>query len=57
VRERGGQIVAAVNVALHSSRRTAEECVHDILPALRATADRIEADVRIAGRFRAVPLT
>ncbi|MGW3283486.1 IclR family transcriptional regulator domain-containing protein [Streptomyces sp. NPDC001002] len=57
VRERGGQIVAAVNVALHSSRRTAEECVQDILPALRATADRIEADVRIAGRFRAVPLT
>lgn len=54
VRERGGRVVAAVNVALHSSRRTAEECVRDILPELHATAGRIEADLRVAGRFRRV---
>ncbi|MEV7341464.1 IclR family transcriptional regulator C-terminal domain-containing protein [Streptomyces sp. NPDC093544] len=56
VREHGGRVAAAVNVALHSSRRTAEECVHDILPELHATAGRIEADLRVAGRFRRVPV-
>ncbi|MFJ2831464.1 IclR family transcriptional regulator C-terminal domain-containing protein [Streptomyces sp. NPDC087263] len=56
VRERGGRAVAAVNVAVHSSRRTAEECVHDILPELHTTAGRIEADLRVAGRFRRVPV-
>lgn len=56
VRERGGRVVAAVNVAMHSSRRTAEECVRDVLPELHATAGRIEADLRVAGRFRRVPL-
>ncbi|MFD5628588.1 IclR family transcriptional regulator C-terminal domain-containing protein [Streptomyces sp. NPDC127072] len=54
VRDRGGRVVAAVNVALHSSRRTAEECVRDILPELYATASRVEADLRVAGRFRRV---
>ncbi|MFF4212443.1 IclR family transcriptional regulator C-terminal domain-containing protein [Streptomyces sp. NPDC001796] len=57
VRERGGRVVAAVNVAMHSSRRTPEECVTDILPQLHATAARIEADLRVAGRFRRVPST
>ncbi|WP_406476766.1 IclR family transcriptional regulator C-terminal domain-containing protein [Streptomyces sp. NBC_01615] len=56
VRGRGGRVVAAVNVAMHSSRRTAEECVRDVLPELHATAGRIEADLRVAGRFRRVPL-
>ncbi|MEV6739434.1 IclR family transcriptional regulator C-terminal domain-containing protein [Streptomyces sp. NPDC051104] len=55
VRERGGRVVAAVNVAMHSSRRTPGECVTDILPQLHATAARIEADLRVAGRFRRVP--
>ncbi|WP_369247262.1 IclR family transcriptional regulator C-terminal domain-containing protein [Streptomyces sp. R41] len=57
VRERGGRVVAAVNVAMHSSRRTPEECVRDVLPELHATAARIEADLRVAGRFRRVPLS
>ncbi|WP_245173666.1 IclR family transcriptional regulator domain-containing protein [Streptomyces aureus] len=57
VRERGGRVVAAVNVAMHSSRRTAEACVSDVLPELHATATRIEADLRIAGRFRRVQLS
>jgi IclR family pca regulon transcriptional regulator len=55
VRDRGGRVVAAVNVAMHSSRRTPEECVTDVLPQLHATAARIEADLRVAGRFRRVP--
>lgn len=55
VRERGGRVVAAVNVAMHSSRRTIEQCVGDVLPELRATAERVEADLRVAGRFLRVP--
>ncbi|MFE9096532.1 IclR family transcriptional regulator C-terminal domain-containing protein [Streptomyces sp. NPDC007264] len=55
VRERGGRVVAAVNVALHSSRRTVQQCLTEVLPELRATAARIEADLRAAGRFRTVP--
>ncbi|KPI21873.1 transcriptional regulator, IclR family [Actinobacteria bacterium OK074] len=56
LREAGGRVVAAVNVGLHSSRRTGAECVREVLPQLRATADRIEAELRVAGRFRRVPL-
>ncbi|MET8638999.1 IclR family transcriptional regulator C-terminal domain-containing protein [Streptomyces sp. NPDC004680] len=55
VRDRGGRVVAAVNIAMHSSRRTIEECVAELLPELRATAARIEADLHVAGRFRKVP--
>ncbi|MPY63283.1 IclR family transcriptional regulator domain-containing protein [Streptomyces spongiae] len=55
VRERSGRVVAAVNVAMHSGRRTAEECVREVLPALRATVTSIEADLHVAGRFRRVP--
>ncbi|MFK0024929.1 IclR family transcriptional regulator C-terminal domain-containing protein [Streptomyces sp. NPDC090798] len=57
VRERGGRVVAAVNVAMHSSRRTTEECVAEVLPELRATVGRIEEDLWVAGRFRRVPRT
>jgi IclR family pca regulon transcriptional regulator len=55
VRERGGRVVAAVNVAMHSSRRTPQECVTEVLPELRAAVSRIEADLHVAGRFRKVP--
>ncbi|SFF03676.1 IclR family transcriptional regulator domain-containing protein [Streptomyces mirabilis] len=57
VRERGGRVVAAVNVAMHSSRRTPEECVAEVLPELRATVGRIEEDLWVAGRFRRVART
>ncbi|MGW0814210.1 IclR family transcriptional regulator domain-containing protein [Streptomyces viridiviolaceus] len=57
VRDRSGRVVAAVNVAMHAARRSARDCVEEILPELKATADRIEADLRVAGRFRQVPLT
>ncbi|MEU0073628.1 IclR family transcriptional regulator C-terminal domain-containing protein [Streptomyces sp. NPDC006332] len=51
VHDRTGTVVAAANVALHAARRTPEECVQDILPELRATAARIEAELAVAGRF------
>jgi IclR family pca regulon transcriptional regulator len=56
VRDRTGRVVAALNVATHAARHTVEECERDILPALRATADRIEQDLRVAGRFTRVPV-
>ncbi|MGP4115051.1 IclR family transcriptional regulator domain-containing protein [Streptomyces sp. 4N509B] len=55
VRDRAGRAVAAVNVATHTGRRTARECVAEVLPALRATADGISADLRVASRFAALP--
>jgi IclR family pca regulon transcriptional regulator len=51
VRERTGRTVAAVDTAMHSGRRTAEECRTVVLPELRATAARIEEDLAVAGRF------
>ncbi|MCZ4514284.1 helix-turn-helix domain-containing protein [Streptomyces sp. ActVer] len=56
VRDRAGRVVAAVNVAMHSSRRTVEQCVGEVLPELAATAGRIEGDLRVAGRFTRVPV-
>lgn len=55
VRDRAGRAVAAVNVAMHSSRRTVEQCLAEVLPELRATAARIEADLHIAGGFTRIP--
>ncbi|MER7051724.1 IclR family transcriptional regulator C-terminal domain-containing protein [Streptomyces sp. NPDC000351] len=57
VRDRTGRVVAAVNVAMHAARRTTRSCLTEILPALTRTAGHIEADLRVAGRFRQVPLT
>ncbi|MEE4496022.1 IclR family transcriptional regulator domain-containing protein [Streptomyces sp. BE230] len=55
VHDRRGTVVAAVNVAMHSSSRTLEECVTDVLPHLRAAAGRIEADLHITERYVRVP--
>lgn len=55
VRDRAGRTVAAVNVAMHTSRRTLDACVRDLLPTLRDTARRIEADLHIAERFVRIP--
>ncbi|MEU1401576.1 IclR family transcriptional regulator C-terminal domain-containing protein [Streptomyces sp. NPDC005728] len=57
VRDRAGRAVAAVCVATHPARRTLEDCVHDLLPALRETADRIRTDLHTASRFTRVALT
>lgn len=54
--DRTGQVVAAVNVALHAAGRTAAECVEDLLPELRRTATRIEEELRAAGHFTRIPL-
>lgn len=51
VRDRLGRTVAALNVAMHSSSRTTTACITDVLPELRATVARIEADLHVAGRF------
>ncbi|PIM66845.1 IclR family transcriptional regulator [Streptomyces sp. JV178] len=54
VHDRDGHVTAAVNVAMHSSRRSVEQCVEEILPELRATVHRIESELRVAGMFRRV---
>ncbi|MFE2594715.1 IclR family transcriptional regulator C-terminal domain-containing protein [Streptomyces anthocyanicus] len=51
VRDRTGRVVAALNVALPAARRTADDCVAQILPELRHTADLVETELRVAGRF------
>ncbi|MCX5202833.1 helix-turn-helix domain-containing protein [Streptomyces sp. NBC_00237] len=51
VRDRTGVAVAAVNVAMHSSRRTAAEVRTEVLPALRSAVAGIEGDLAQAGRF------
>jgi IclR family pca regulon transcriptional regulator len=55
VRDLAGQVVAAVNVATHSSRRDLDRVTDEVLPALLATASRIEADLHVAGRFARIP--
>ncbi|MFE9776731.1 IclR family transcriptional regulator C-terminal domain-containing protein [Streptomyces sp. NPDC005775] len=55
VHDRRGTVVAAVNVAMHSSSRTLEECVTDVLPRLREAVGRIEADLHITERYVRVP--
>lgn len=57
VRDRTGRVVAALNTAMHTTRRTPEECVTELLPELKATATAIERDFRAAGRFTRVPTT
>ncbi|MGW4033480.1 IclR family transcriptional regulator domain-containing protein [Streptomyces sp. NPDC004838] len=55
VRDLAGHTVAAVNVAMHSSRRTPEQSLTEVLPELRAAAAGIEADLHVAGRFSRIP--
>jgi IclR family pca regulon transcriptional regulator len=47
VRDRSGRVVAAANVSTHASRWSSEAVREQLLPALLATAARIEADLRI----------
>ncbi|MEU0584939.1 IclR family transcriptional regulator C-terminal domain-containing protein [Streptomyces sp. NPDC006132] len=57
IRDRAGRVVAALNTAMHASRRSLRECVTDLLPELTTTATRIESDLHTATRFTHVPLT
>ncbi|GAA2213596.1 hypothetical protein GCM10009850_090590 [Nonomuraea monospora] len=45
VRDRSGRTVAAVNVATHAGRASNATLLRDVLPALRETAARMEADL------------
>ncbi|MBT2229227.1 IclR family transcriptional regulator C-terminal domain-containing protein [Nonomuraea sp. NEAU-A123] len=45
IRDRSGQVVAAVNVATHASRATPAELLRDVLPALTEAAAHMEADL------------
>ncbi|MGP3750716.1 IclR family transcriptional regulator domain-containing protein [Streptomyces sp. IBSNAI001] len=56
VRDRAGSAVASINVAMHSSSRTIEACLEEVLPQLRLTAGHIESELHIAARFTQVPL-
>ncbi|WP_248964106.1 IclR family transcriptional regulator domain-containing protein [Sphaerisporangium perillae] len=56
VRDRAGAVVAAVNVSMHASRRTAEQARQTVVPPLCEAASRIERDLHVAGRFVRLPL-
>ncbi|GAB7105830.1 IclR family transcriptional regulator C-terminal domain-containing protein [Streptomyces phaeofaciens JCM 4814] len=47
VRDRGGAVVAGVNIAVHAGRTSVESVRQDLLPPLLAAVARIEADLRI----------
>ncbi|MFI0777057.1 IclR family transcriptional regulator C-terminal domain-containing protein [Streptomyces sp. NPDC021212] len=48
VRGADGRVVAALNIATHAGRGSAESTVEELLPALRTAAARIEADLATA---------
>ena len=50
VRDRGGRVVAAVNVSAHASRASKEVVRRELLPPLLGDRERIEADLRDVGR-------
>ena len=50
--DRDGRVVAAMNISTHSSRMSLAQMRSDLLPALLATAGRIEGDLALAGGGR-----
>jgi IclR family pca regulon transcriptional regulator len=52
IRDRNGHTIAAVNLSAHASRMSIEEGRRRLVPALLATAARIEADLRVAQSAR-----
>jgi IclR family pca regulon transcriptional regulator len=54
VRDRAGRVVAAINVSMHASRRTAAQAVAEVLGPLREAAAAVESEVRVAGRYARV---
>jgi IclR family transcriptional regulator, pca regulon regulatory protein len=52
VHDEDGNVVAAVNVAMHASRWTLEAIRDDLLPRLLRTAEAIDADLRATGVSR-----
>ena len=49
IRDEGGRVVAAANVALHASRWSVESIRGSLLPQLRAAVAAIERDIRASG--------
>ncbi|HET6502917.1 MAG TPA: IclR family transcriptional regulator C-terminal domain-containing protein [Amycolatopsis sp.] len=56
IRGHDGRILAALNVAMHSDRRSAAACVTDVLPPMRSAADAIERDLVAVGPFTRLAL-
>ena len=48
IRDGAGEVVAAMNLSTHAARRTVSSMRSELLPALRETAARIEADLAAA---------
>ncbi|MDX3570873.1 IclR family transcriptional regulator domain-containing protein, partial [Streptomyces sp. ID05-47C] len=57
IHDRTGRTIAALATSTHTARRTAEDCVDTLLPALTTTATHIEAALHTASRFTPVPVT
>ncbi|MFD5265467.1 IclR family transcriptional regulator C-terminal domain-containing protein [Streptomyces sp. NPDC058335] len=57
IHDRAGRTIAALATSTHTARRTAEDCVDTLLPALTTTATHIETALHTASRFTPVPLT
>lgn len=53
VRDRDGEVVAAVNIAVHAGRNSADSVRNDLLPHLLATVAGIEGDLTITSPGRA----
>lgn len=53
IRDASGAIQAAVNVSAHGTRTSLEAMRREFLPALLATASRIEADLQVTSRRQA----
>ncbi|MDX2643009.1 IclR family transcriptional regulator C-terminal domain-containing protein, partial [Streptomyces sp. PA03-1a] len=56
VRDRGGRVVAAINVSMHASRRSVEQSRSELLPPLLEAAARIGDDLCVVGRYARVPV-
>ncbi|MGW0279438.1 IclR family transcriptional regulator domain-containing protein, partial [Streptomyces sp. NPDC003006] len=54
IRDAAGHVIAALNIAQHAGPAPLSESRDTLLPALRATAAAIEADLHTAARFNAV---
>jgi IclR family pca regulon transcriptional regulator len=52
IRDRGGAVVAAINLSTHASRTTAGSMRDQLLPQLLAAARRIEADLAMTSSVR-----
>lgn len=50
-----GSVLAAVNISMHAGRTTADEARHNLLPALRAAAAAISADIAVVTQAQELP--